>query len=532
MKNTKIIFPKLFLLFLCFSSAAQPELDQTKLQDNAICILPGGPFEGFLYVPPAYNNLLQPAEKNLTISADYVPNNGTITFGPQSFNCTTWPLNAQTAFDHALGLWAPYLDSDHPITVRACWSEDLGGSTLGSAGAAGLNINTGVANCWFHAPLAESIFNNPAIYANWEINAIFNADLGAWYFGTDGSPGMAQFDFVTVVMHEVGHGLGFAGLEDYDDGMDDIECNNIAGHGCLGSQIDGIGPLYLSAYSKTIQTDDGTSIGSITSPSANLGTLFTGGSLSGGGGGLFLSGANVLAENSNNPAQLYTPSPFEPGSSYSHFDDILFPNELMIPVLNSGQAIHTPGLAFHHLRDMGWTTSFLPVELVRFEADAKETNVQLSWETATELNNQGFELERSADAQKWTSIGFVAGKGNSMEPSFYQFMDKKPSNGVNYYRLVQVDWDGTQSESNIVHVLIKKGENQLSVFPNPIGTEAFLASTNSDQLPLAYQIVNAVGSLVSQGLIDTDHFPIETTNWPNGVYTLLTENGQQIRMVK
>lgn len=532
MKKITIIFPKLLFLFVCFSSFAQPETDQTKLQENAVCILPGGPFKGFLYVPPQYENLLQPSEKNLTISASYVPNGGSITeFG---IGCISWPVNAQTAFDHALGLWAPYLDSNHPVTVRACWSDELSGLTLGAAAPSGFDINLGFVDCWLPAPLGESIFNDQTLYPSYEIIAVFNSNLASWYFGTDGSPGLAQFDFVTVVMHEIGHGLGFTGLENYDDGMtgvgNPIECNNVAGHGCLGA--DAFASHYYAAFSKTVQTDNGVLVENIATPSADMGTLLTGGSLSGGSGGLFVAGVNVLAANGNAPAQLYTPSPYDPGSSYSHFDDTLFPNELMQPILNSGQAIHDPGLAFHHFRDMGWSSSFLPVELVRFEAKEYNDEVKLSWETATELNNQGFEMERSRDARQWSSIGFVAGKGNSTAPSFYQFMDTKPMNGINYYRLVQVDWDGTQSESNIVQAFIKSNEKVISVFPNPVGKEVQLRSDNPGLLPLNYQIFNAVGSIIDQGVIDSDQFQINSAQWPAGVYSLQLQDGQQIRLVK
>ena len=68
----------------------------------------------------------------------------------------------------------------------------------------------------------------------------------------------------------------------------------------------------------------------------------------------------------------------------------------------------------------------------------------LTWQTASELNNAGFEVERSADAKQWEVLGFVNGHGTTMEANDYKYLDAQPMRGMNYYRLSQTDFDGNE----------------------------------------------------------------------------------------
>ena len=95
-------------------------------------------------------------------------------------------------------------------------------------------------------------------------------------------------------------------------------------------------------------------------------------------------------------------------------------------------------------------TNALPVELVTFQAEAQEKAVLLTWETASEINNDFFEVQRSLDGQAFEKIGEVAGQGSSNETHRYQFIDKQPLEGTVYYRLKQVDYDGLYDYSDLV----------------------------------------------------------------------------------
>ena len=100
----------------------------------------------------------------------------------------------------------------------------------------------------------------------------------------------------------------------------------------------------------------------------------------------------------------------------------------------------------------------VPVELTSFAANVVDGNVILNWITATELNNSGFDIqrtrhtERSRSVTDWESIGFVNGNGTTTKNSFYSFTDQSPVAGKSYYRLKQVDFDGSFEYSNIVEV--------------------------------------------------------------------------------
>lgn len=121
----------------------------------------------------------------------------------------------------------------------------------------------------------------------------------------------------------------------------------------------------------------------------------------------------------------------------------------------------------------------LPVTLGTLQALPNSNNtVDLSWQTFSEQQNTGFDIERSNDGATWGKIGFVetaAPQGNSSLTLQYAFNDKSPLNGVNYYRLKQIDADGRFTYSGIVKADITS-DKLLSVYPNPVTNKLILAS--------------------------------------------------------
>jgi len=88
----------------------------------------------------------------------------------------------------------------------------------------------------------------------------------------------------------------------------------------------------------------------------------------------------------------------------------------------------------------------LPIELIYFHAYQVGEEVQLKWSTASEINNRGFEILRSENGIDWEALDFVNGVGNSTATNFYQYTDRFPKKGINYYRLKQIDFDGSNSK--------------------------------------------------------------------------------------
>ncbi len=109
--------------------------------------------------------------------------------------------------------------------------------------------------------------------------------------------------------------------------------------------------------------------------------------------------------------------------------------------------------------------STIPIKLLSFGAKEDNGTVILSWETASENNNDFFEIERSENGKDFEAIGKIDAKGDSRDNVKYSFIDKMPINGTDYYRLKQVDFDGRYEYSNVVNIAISGKE--LSVFPNP-----------------------------------------------------------------
>lgn len=108
----------------------------------------------------------------------------------------------------------------------------------------------------------------------------------------------------------------------------------------------------------------------------------------------------------------------------------------------------------------------LPVELTRFAGYQAANQIYLNWETALEVNNQGFEIEYGNDGKTWEKIGFVNGEGTNTGFNQYEFIHKNPSTGENYYRLKQVDYDANYEYSEVINIALI-GRKEFTLTPNP-----------------------------------------------------------------
>ncbi len=110
----------------------------------------------------------------------------------------------------------------------------------------------------------------------------------------------------------------------------------------------------------------------------------------------------------------------------------------------------------------------LPVELIGFDANNAGNHIDISWATASELNNDYFSIERSDDGMIFSQVGEIDGKGTTQDVNTYSFTDLPASSGTFYYRLRQVDFDGAFSFSSTVAVELTVEANSLEIFPNPV----------------------------------------------------------------
>lgn len=147
---------------------------------------------------------------------------------------------------------------------------------------------------------------------------------------------------------------------------------------------------------------------------------------------------------------------------------------------------------------MGITTSsVLPVTLTNFSGRLVGSDAALTWSTATEINNKGFEIERSSDGLSYKAVGFVAGAGNSTSLLNYQFVDPKIPSGINYYRLKQIDKDGRSVTSSVIQLnrYAKNGFEVTTINPSKGKVSIQINSDNAEQVSLALYTLN--GQLIS-----------------------------------
>lgn len=146
----------------------------------------------------------------------------------------------------------------------------------------------------------------------------------------------------------------------------------------------------------------------------------------------------------------------------------------------------------------GWCfTGTLPIELVSFEAKAEGSNVNLSWTTASEINNDYFTVMRSANGKDFEIINMQPGAGNSTITHDYFYTDMNPLPGYDYYRLKQTDYDGKFTYSNIEYVNMKHSEAKITMYPNPVSIGDMLYIRHPDSEALArFEVYSMTGSKV------------------------------------
>jgi len=161
-------------------------------------------------------------------------------------------------------------------------------------------------------------------------------------------------------------------------------------------------------------------------------------------------------------------------------------------------------------------TSVLPVRLLDFSGRKQTQGVSLSWNTASEENFRHFIVEHSQDGIHFNAVGTVLGKGNAAAKSDYQFWHRQPVQGANYYRLRQVDRDGSFAYSKVVNV-DWSGKPLLSVYPNPTKDLLYVSGLQKgDQI----QIIDFAGKVLQTLLSAGESMNVNVRSLPTGTYIL------------
>lgn len=146
-------------------------------------------------------------------------------------------------------------------------------------------------------------------------------------------------------------------------------------------------------------------------------------------------------------------------------------------------------------------STYVPVELILFNAELVNDGVRLIWVTATELNNRGYEIQKSYDMQNWKTIGFVEGKGNSTEYIEYSFIDAEIAGDEVFYRLKQVDFNGSFEYSQVIEVNLEKfplNFNLKQNFPNPFNLSTVIKYSLPEKSFVNISLYDIKGEKVSE----------------------------------
>jgi hypothetical protein len=258
---------------------------------------------------------------------------------------TGFTPDARLVFEKAISIWDAYLDSKIKIRVLAQWSVSSNSNNLGFVVPSEVKDFEGapLKNTWYPLSLAEKLAETE-LNGSGEIDIVanFNSGRNDWYFGVDGNCPADKFDLLTVVLHELGHGLGISGT--------------FFKNGAIGTfGINGLPKVYdLFVINGAGQQLINQSI--YPNGSSALGDQLTNNSLE------FNSLIATLFNIPNGVPRLYAPNPYNPGSSISHLDQSynLTNNGLMTPFATLGKVNHTPGpLIKGILYEMGWLHTFL-----------------------------------------------------------------------------------------------------------------------------------------------------------------------------
>lgn len=292
---------------------------------------------------------------------------------------------AKTAFQYAVDIWESLIESEVPIRMRAVWSGKLDDNVLGSCGPETYYSNFKDApfeDRFYPVALAEKIakeeLNGESRY---DMNANFNKNIG-WYLGTDMVCPDTLYDFVSVVLHEIGHGLGFTGFFFVDENLGSYGYYNMGDATSFDVLVQNSNKEQLVDTSFFANASEALKL-QLTSP-------------------LFANSPVGKKRNRDFLPKLYAPVEFDGGSSVYHLNDASFPhgsiNSLMTHAVGRGEAIHNPGpVTLGIMDDIGWKNIFIHYNPPKDAETVQPINFDIEIESDYEIDTEALYVIYSND---------------------------------------------------------------------------------------------------------------------------------------
>jgi type IX secretion system substrate protein len=410
-----------------------------------------------------------PKNMNTRVSAPVILNNNKESMATFDVDYNGFSSQAQTAFQHAVNIWSSILTSPVSIKVIANW-DSLGTNVLGSASAATFLRSDSLPkiNTWYPISLAESFLPSSYNHADSaDIVANFNSNFSQWYFGTDGNCPQGRYDFVTVVLHELCHGLGFQGSMDISSGQ--------------GSW--GYGSGFPFIYDHYTEDSDGQSLLNSSvypSPGLALANILT-------NSAVYFNGAASNSANGFSPVRLFAPSTWEVSSSYSHLNETTYPagniNSLMTPTLGASEVIHHPGnVTLGIFEDIGWTTNLVLNRKSVYPGDTDNNGIV----NAADILPIGIHFLAQGGQRQQVSFTWGAKEAIVWNDSAATFAD---SNG-----------DGIVDEKDVIGIGVNWGKTHTGIITKPIVdyNDPELLMPYRDNFEMIYNSLSGQGSEVME----------------------------------